>query len=173
MPSRGSQGPNWQRYIPKQVVLAQIVAGSTGAKKTCTFRVPFPDSRLRVKTSIMWVQNDPLDPAVNGANLWMYEVDDLETPGVLGQNDLPLTNIVGTLAAPLVIPVAAGLLGYTREFVSAADYIDGQLQVTGDGRLGYWVLQCRYQPYSVSFSAEEWNSIIAQCNPTAGKVTVG
>lgn len=173
MPSHGSQNPFWQRYIPKQVTLAQIIAGSTGAKKTCNFRVPFPDSRLRVKISIMWVQNDPVDFVVNGANLWLFEVDELETPGVLGQNDLPLVNIEGSLIAPTVIPLATGLLGYSREFVSAADYIDGQLQVTGDGRLGYWVLQARYQPNNVTLPMEEWRHITSQCNPTAAKVTVG
>ena len=170
MPSRGSQNPNWQRWIPRPLVLAQIIAGSTGAKKTSIFRVPFPDSRLRVKISLLFKRTNT-STSLPGANLWLAEAD-IDDSGMQGDT-VPLTNIEGTFAIPTVIPAAVGLLGYSREFVSAADYIEGQLQVTGDGTLGYWVLQARYQPQSVSFSPEEWGLIISNCNPEGTKVSVG
>lgn len=170
MSSHGSQNPNWQRYIPKPVVVGQVVAGSTGTKKNSVFQVPFPDSRLRVKISLLFKRTNA-SSSLPGANLWLYETD-VDDSGMTGDN-VPLTNIEGTFAAPTVIPAAVGLLGYSREFVSAADYVEGQLQMTGDGTTGYWVLQTRYQPQSVSFSREEWDLITAQCNPTGPLVTVG
>jgi hypothetical protein len=164
MGSSGSQNPNWQRYIPRPVTLAAIIAGE-GISKDVNFQIPFPDSRLRVKTSIMFRGADPaLNPT---ATLWMYEAD-IDDSGAQG-DDIPLVDIVGTSAAPLSIPANVGLRGYSREFVSAADYVNGRLTVN-DEISGYWVLQTRYQPQSVSFSPEEWNLIIAHCNPTAATV---
>lgn len=171
MPSNGSQNPNWQRWIPKEKAVGQIIAGSTGAKKTSVFRVPFPDSRLRVKISLLFKRTDNSITNLPGASLWLAEAD-IDQSGMQGDN-VPLVNVEGTLAAPTIIPKAPGLLGYSREFVSAADYIEGQLIMTGDGTVGYWVLQTRYQPQSVSFSPEEWGLITAQCNPEGSLVTVG
>jgi hypothetical protein len=164
MGSAGSQDPRWQRWIPKTVTLAAIKAGE-GITKDVFFSVPYPDSRLRVKVTLMFIPDDP--SVTSTALLWMYEAD-LENGGMRGDN-IPLTDLVGTSAAPLSIPKNAALGGYTREFVSAADYIEGRLSVN-DEVSGYWVLQTRYQPQSVSFTSEEWKLITAQCNPSAGTV---
>jgi hypothetical protein len=173
MGSRGSQNPHWQRWIPKPIIVGQVIAGSTGAVKTSTFQVPFPDSRLRVKISLLF-KRTPSGSTVGTsptATLWLAECD-IDDSGMQG-DEVPLTNIEGTFLAPTAIPADAGLLGYSREFVSAADYIQGVLRMTGSGVTGYWVLQTRYQPQSVSFSAEEWGLITAHCNPSGNIVTVG
>lgn len=159
--SSGSQDPRWQRWIPRAVVLAQVKTGGTGSPKPVNFVVPFPDSRLRVKITLLFSQNVPglVEPA---ATLWLHESD---TDNVGNLSLVPCTNIEGTQAAPTSIPADSGLQGYSREFVSAADYVEGVLNVFPNGSVGYWVLQTRYQPQSVSFSREEWEMIINQCNP--------
>lgn len=164
MGSRGSQNPNWQRWIPKEVPLAQVI-GASGKSKDIFFNVPMPDSRMRVKISVLF-KFSGAPSAGPAATLWLAETD-LDESGA--QGDLvPLTNIEGTSAAPTAIPADTGLLGYSREFISAADNIQGRLTIPANGATGYWVLQTRYQPFSVSFSSEEWGLIIAQCNPYSG-----
>jgi|SRR5215831_5609516 len=172
MGSRGSQNPNWQRWIPKPITLAEVT-GTSGNSKDVTFRVPFPDSRLRVKISLLFKFKPNSVPSGGpSATLWLSE-NDVDDSGQQGDN-VPLANIIPgvTSAAPLAIPVDAGLSGYTREFVSAADYVEGRLRVLGNGAFGYWVLQTRYQPYSVSFSPEEWGLITSNCNPEGVKILV-
>jgi|SRR6516164_2718034 hypothetical protein len=165
MGSSGSQNPKWQRWIPRPIVLATIKAGE-GVSKDTNFQVPYPDSRLRCKVSLLF---RPLVAGVTStALLWLAEYD-FDDSGRNGE-DVPLVNLAGsTSAAPLSIPFDAGLSGWSREFVSAADYIGGRLTVNDDAD-GDWVLQTRYQPEAVSFSQEEWDEIRSQCNPSGSLV---
>jgi hypothetical protein len=169
MPSRGSQVPGWQRWIPKPVILAQTTGSDSGVSKTVNFMVPVPDSRLRVKVSLLFKRL----PGSGGATqtppttLWLYEADQ-EDAGFDGE-DLPLTDLEGTSTAPLAIPDGSPLLsGYSREFITAADYINGRMVVTNNGVSGYWILQTRYQPQTTPFSLGEWEIVRAQCTPSGG-----
>jgi len=158
------------KYVPMQQSLITFGASASGSDHTAVFRVPIPDSRLRVKISVLFV---PVagSLAISGLNatLWLYETD-VEAAGVSG-SQIPTTNIEGTSATPTAIPAAAGLQGYSREFVSSGDYIVGKLIAQPGGpAVGTWVLQCRYQPDSVRFTDREWNEIVSQCNPN---VTTG
>lgn len=155
-----------QKYKPPVQTLCTFGSGS-GAAVTVAFRVPVPDSRLRVKISIMFIPvagNYPLTGIASAGTLWLSEAED-DDSGVQG-GTIPCTNIEGTSAAPTSIPAANGLLGYSREFVSAGDNIQGVFNVTPGGPMvGSWVLQTRYQPEGVRFTPEEWNEIVPQCNP--------
>jgi hypothetical protein len=135
-----------------------------------TFKVPVPDSRLRTKISLFW--NLPPAQALGSlaSTLWLYEAD-LDLSGN-GGDLVPLTDLVGTQAAPLTIPQNVDLLGYSREFITAADYICGVLTMTvpPEGQSS-WVLQCRYQPQSVRFTDDEWQEIAAACNPSVDVVS--
>jgi hypothetical protein len=165
MGSSGSQNPNWQRWIPRPIVLASIKSGD-GVTKTTNFQVPYPDSRLRCKISLLF--RPLVDGTTPTATLWLaeYDFDDSGRDGA----DVPLVDLAGsTSATPLSIPFNAGLNGWSREFVSAADYIGGRL-VVNDEVDGDWVLQTRYQPEAVSFSPEEWDEIRSQCNPSGNLV---
>lgn len=164
MPSRGSQDPRWQRWIPKTVTLASIKAGE-GVTKDVSFSVPVPDSRLRVKISLLFVPEDPT--LTSTADLWIFEAD-TEDGGMRG-DEVPLTNVEGTSAAPTSIPADSSLNGYSREFITAADYLNGRLTVN-DEVAGFWLLQTRYQPQNTPFSIDEWKIVIAQCNPSASMV---
>lgn len=157
-----------QKHRPEPVVLFTISgSGAVPANPDVYFYVPIPDSRLRVKVSLLFVapagDTDPLD-ITTGANLWLFESEE-ERSGVTGRS-LPCTNLAGsTAAAPLAIPAAAPLLGYSREFVSAADAIEGRIRMLANITTGSWILQTRYQPQSVRFTDEEWNEIVGQCQP--------
>lgn len=175
MPSSGSQVPGWQRYIPRSIPLVQTGGSNSGATATINFMVPVPDSRLRVKISLIFIRAPGSGGATNcpPSTLWISE-NDVEDAGFNG-GQIPLVNIEGTAAAPTAIPIDAGglgLFGYSREFFTAADYLQGQLVVTNNSVQGYWVLQTRYQPQVVGMRDSEWETIINQCNPTAPKMLV-
>jgi hypothetical protein len=152
-----------RKHVPPQRTLLTFTSGGSGTAKTAVFRVPIPDSRLRVKLSVMYIPATGIAVTVAAATLWLYEAD-VDDSGVQG-NLIPCTNIEGTSAAPTALPLAAGLQGYSREFVTAADYIVGRLVASPSSAPGSWVLQARYQPDAVRFTDEEWNALKSQCNP--------
>lgn len=159
------------KYIPEVRSLITFLTGS-GSATTVKFRVPIPDSRLRVKISIMFIPvagNHPTSGVAGSSTIWLFE-SERDLSGVSGDS-IGCTNIEGTSAAPTAIPAASPLLGYSREFVSAADHIEGVFVSTPGGpMIGTWVLQLRFQPDAVRFTNEEWNEIKNQCDPT---ITLG
>jgi hypothetical protein len=172
MSSRGSQVPGWQRWIPKPIVLARVAGLGTGNVVTSNFQVPMPDSRLRVKISLLFIRAvaGGVTPA---ATLWLFENDDDASGGNGADGEqIALGNIEGTFSAPTAIPAAVGLNGYSREFFTAADYIGGQLRVIDTPAVaGAWVLQARYQPQIVLGDAE-WQIVVSQCSPHGSLVTI-
>lgn len=103
----------------------------------------------------------------NAGTLWLSEVED-DMSGVSG-NTVPCTNIEGSQTSPTQIPAANGLQGYSREFVTGADAIEGVFTAFGDSAagtamIGTWTLQTSYQPESVRFTDREWDEITRACN---------
>lgn len=157
-----------QRFEPPIVTLASLFGGgSPPANNSIYFVVPIIDSRLRVKISVLFAANvgGSLEPNLTGfANLWLAECED-DTSGVLGRL-LPAVNIEGTEAAPTSVPAAAPLFGYSREFVSAADWIQGKFTILASTSLGSWYLKTRFQPDSGQrFTPAEWNEITTLARP--------
>ncbi len=139
---------------------------SSGVARTVNFQVPIPDSRLRVKIATLFIPTSGTATSGLGGTIWLREADQ-DASGVSG-NLIPAANIEGTLALPTTFPTA-GLQGYSREFISAADYILGTVVLTSSGPSagGSWVLQTRYQPQGVRFTPQEWDIIAPLCNPSA------
>jgi len=158
-------GPAHQIYIPRFIRLATFSGAGFG---TAVVKVPCPDSRLRVKVAVLFIPpaGTVIAPSTftNSQSIWIYETETDES-GVNG-GDIPTTNVEGTEASPTSFPEADGLLGYSREFVTAADSLKIQVAfATSPAVAGSWVAQFRYQPNNVSFTAEEWNAITAKCVP--------
>lgn len=154
--------------IETQPISLVTIQGSSGvpANPFVYFRIPIPDSRLRVKLSVLFI---PLAgaaaefDATGFANLWLYEAED-DTSGMSGRT-IQTGNIEGTEAAPTAVPSTAPLLGYSREFVTAADAIEGKFTLLANITLGTWILKSRYQPDAVRFTDAEWEQIATGCQP--------
>jgi hypothetical protein len=160
-------GPR-QEFIPRRVILAQI-SGSNGPGGVTQFRVETPDSRLRVRISVVGIPEAGGQPDFMfalGAKLWLaaLEDDQTSTSGIA----IPVINTIPlvTRAAPLAIPQTAALGGYSRELVTAADAIFGELTIPaliGDGQIGVVALQVRYQPEGQRLPWKEWDEIRREC----------
>lgn len=157
-----------QRIYTQPQTLATF-GGVVAGGGTITFRVPTPDSRLRVKISVLFIPpagQRPNTGLAQTSSLWLYESED-DMSGVSGMT-IPSTNVEGTYSAGTLIPDADGLLGYSRELVTAGDYVEGVFAAATPSPIiaGSWVLQTRYQPDAVRFTDEEWQQFVGQCAPT-------
>lgn len=155
-----------QQFIPTpQILISSGAAG--GGSGSVAFRVPCPDPRLRTKITVAFapVVGSSATALAATATLWLAE-GEWDRSGASGRI-LRCTNVEGTQAAPTAI-ATAGLLGYSRELITAADTIEGVLTATVGSFdvLGSWMLQCRYSPQSVRFTDKEWDEITRQCNPS-------
>lgn len=151
-----------QIYRPSPIVLAVGLSGESSID--AHLRVPVPDSRCRVKVTVMFVPTAgtvvPADLA-NAGSIWIAASDeDQDGTGGSGGMVLPVTNVEGTQAVPTPFPVAAGLSGYSRSFVTAADWLDIDLTINGrSDAAGAWVAQFRIQPDAVTLGWNEWDEI--------------
>jgi hypothetical protein len=170
--TRWTDDASAQRHYPKAVILATIA--SAGAPPAGTlpvyFRAPVVDARIRLKITLFFVDTSDasFNPDISGfAKLWLCEAD--EDPDHMGGGrTFPVTNIEGTQALPTSIPAAPPLMGYSREFQSAADYIEGKFTLVNAGTIasGSWVLRTRYQPApGQRFTPEEWQQITPLAQP--------
>jgi hypothetical protein len=160
------------QYMPLITFVADAGTGDV------RFRVPGVDSRLRIKISVLFVPPGGTAPNIaggSGATLWLVEAEK-DRSGQSGIT-IPATDVEGTAAAPTTIPANAGLGGYSREFVTSADYIEGTLNAASQAGMGggQWVLQVDYSPDAVRFTDAEWESLREKMSPRVlgGSVVVG
>jgi hypothetical protein len=154
-----------RKHAPPFTTLVTI-GSSSAAAGSVYFRVPIPDSRLRVKVDVLFVMaaGSAFEVDITGfSTLWLYESEE-DTSGLSGRT-VQCTNIEGTEASPTAVPAASPLMGYSREFVTAADYIEGKFTILSNITLGTWYLKTRYQPDAVRFTDDEWDEIVRLCQP--------
>lgn len=167
-------GPR-QIYVPKRIIPVVITGAAERSGGFARFRVETPDSRIRVKVSVLCVPPYGGDAAFAigyGMKLWMGAVDD-DASGNAAGLAVPVTNVMDpiagvpvTQAAPADFP-ADGLAGYSREFVTAADAIEGVITVPETPVVpvvGMVVVQVRYQPDPQRLPWSEWDEIRRECS---------
>ncbi len=167
------QDSAFQRFAAPIVPLVNVSAAGSGTANI-SFHVPVPDARLRTKVSLLFVPEAgsalTVDLTVGLGTLWLYEVE-RDRSGISGIF-LPAANIFGDAATPASIPSAgggasgAGLYGYSREFQTLADGVQGAFSTKTFNQIGTYYLQVTYAPYAVRFTPEEWDQITQQCNPS-------
>lgn len=162
-------GGKRQIIIPQPIILGFNSGGSEAPTQSVEFRVQIPDSRLRVKTSVIFVPNAPVFPvdiSTMDPTLFLAEEDECYSGQYSGY--VPLVAIIpGTsVGAPLSLPAAADLLGYSIESTTAADAIHGYLTWSSGAIPGLWTLQTRYQPDGQRLPDEDWAETRQLCNAT-------
>lgn len=153
-------GPR-QFYAPPPILLCPNLPDEA-ATQTFKIRIPVPDSRCRVKLTVaLFSTGQVQDDISNAGTIWVaaYEEDQKGVSGSSGKL-VPVTNVEGTEAAPTNFPVSAGLQGYSREFVTAADWLGADILIQGNqNKAGFWVVQTRIQPDAVTLEWQEWEEI--------------
>ncbi len=158
---RNFNGPR-NIYRPEPIVLA-IANAMTETSYSTVVRMRVPDSRTRVKLSVLFFPTSGGLPSnlANLGTIWVAAAEE-DQKGISGSSGrvIPVTDLAGTSTAPISFPVSDGLYGYSREFVTSADWIEATIAIDGAaGVRGAWVLQARIQPDAVTFSWDEWDQI--------------
>jgi len=158
---RTFNGPR-QLYVPQPIPICSNAGGGEGSFSTIV-RVPVPSSQTRVKLSVIYfpTSGDPGDLSGFG-NIWVAAAEE-DIKGMSGSSGriVPVTDVEGTSAAPTSFPATNGLSGYSREFVTSADWLQAVITLNsiGGGRVGNWVLQTSIQPEAIRFDWESWEQI--------------
>jgi hypothetical protein len=166
--SRDFNGPR-QIFKPAPILLAKNI-GSEASPLSLKVQVPAPDSRCRIKISVLFVPKAGLQIVdyTGWGSIWIAACDE-EQGAVAGGGGrvLPVTALEGTQDEPTSFPESDGLSGYSREFVTAADWLHVNVTINeGDDSGGYWVLQTRIQPDAVTLDWGEWDEIRRLFLPT-------
>ncbi len=170
----GGQGR--QKHILLPETLINFQGNSEGNIGAVQFRVKVPDSRLRVKLSLV-PATPPAGSATftlsgKGLTLWLRDTEFAQQTGTY----FPVTDLWGTAAVPGPIPgrinpatglpiADPGLNGFSKEFVTAGDAIEGTVNypvVVNNGK-GQLLLQATYTPEAIRFPREEWLEIKHEC----------
>lgn len=162
-----------QIHLPPPEALIEVSPVPTSPDRAAArFEVPTPDSRMRVKISILFVPwGDQTLPVTDLEATLYLSSNDFERAGYDGRR-IPTTDVLLDVngdvvhrSAPLVIPEDPDLQGFSQEFVTAGDTIVGELTSGQDGPGGVWLLQVRYQPDGQRLTDCDWTLSIRQCNP--------
>lgn len=160
-------------------------AGEGDGSEEFSIRVVTPSSQVRVLISVNFEpaagQPDDIDITSWGNTIWLAATDD--AVGGASTQDVPNSSVVGTRSAPRPFPstitagVAVldnGLLGFSREFVTASPAITGRV-VCGSGTGGTvapggWILRASWQPDGVVLPDDAWKEITSLCRIEAFEV---
>jgi hypothetical protein len=167
-------GPQIWRGDSGAITLGHVQNLAEGDTASAKFRIYTPDSRLRVKATLLFLRDDPTDPTPvsdNAATLYIGE-EEHDYSGKLGA-DLICTDVLRDVAGnvvhqsgPLAIPEDVGLDGFTTEFVTAADSLIGIFTTGQGGPSGHWVLQLRFQPDGQRLCDSDWDFVARKCHAT-------
>lgn len=150
------------------------IGGSTEAPFTVpNFMVMTPDSRLRTKVTILFVGSAAAMAALPSpfATLALVEMEQ-DIGGPSGQLQPSVAVDPPTPGGTINLPLAPGLVGYSREFVTAGDAIRGSLVVaSGVGPIQV-IISARWQPDGQRLPADEWDEVIRLCSIVAPQVNI-
>lgn len=160
-----------QIYTPNPQRVCSVGLESGGGNFELRWRNP--DSRLRLKATLLFAPegtHNPYTLDITGSGfLWPYAADQTRLGGstrLAPVTDLEeVAGVPVTRDAPLALPLSAGLLGYSREFVTAADFVVflANIQPNGDCA-GEWTVLGQWQPDGQRLPDDEWDEIRAQCD---------
>lgn len=151
-------GPR-QIYRPKPIILA--TSNGAGTTFTTTVVLPVPSSQTRIKLSVFCAfPNINAGVLPSPGSIWVSACDE-DRSGTANGSLQPITNLDGTQAAPTVFPASNGLTGYSRSFVTTADWIQAVIGLTsvGEAPSCNWILQTSIQPEAVTFPWKAWDDI--------------
>ncbi len=164
-------GPR-QFYRPAPQILAVQSGGEDGG--AYHVRLPVPSSQTRIKLSIVFfpTQGEAI-PDMNGVGTIHVTANEEDQGGSAGSGgrSVPVTDVEGTAGTPTSFPASTGLCGYSREFVTAADWLEADITINDNGATGVWMLLTSIQPDAVTFEWGAWDQIRRAFQPQISSST--
>jgi hypothetical protein len=157
--SRTFNGPR-RIHVPKPIILATNQGGGEDSF-TAVVKLPVPSSQARVKLSVIFYPSSGALGDIHGiGTIWVAACEE-DNAGIAGSGGrlVPVTDVEGTSTAPTSFPQTNGLGGYSREFVTAADWLQATVFLQSLSAPGVWVLQTSIQPDAVNFDWDSWEQI--------------
>jgi hypothetical protein len=124
---------------------------------------------------------EDLDITGWGNDVWLAGTAD--ALGGASSQDIPNSSVVGMRSAPRAFPSTViagvvtpdnGLLGFSREFVTASPWITGITTLGAGGAPnaagGAWILHATWQPDGVVLPDDAWAEIAAMCELKANRI---
>jgi hypothetical protein len=173
-PGMPAGGPQIWRGDSPAIILGHIDHfADPESSAEAAFRIYTPDSRLRVKLTVLFVRDDPstfaLPVSDHAATLWIGE-EEHDFSGKSGA-DLACTDVLRDVSgnvvhqsSPLTIPEDPDLEGFTTEFVTAADSLVGKFTTGQQGPSGIWTVQLRFQPDGQRLCDQDWDFVCRKCH---------
>jgi len=149
-------GPR-QIYRPDPIILA--TSNGLGRTFVATVLIPVPSGQTKIKGSILW-SNDNGGATPELGSVWVSACEQDRSGGTTAL--YPVTDLDGTSAAPTAFPASSGLFGYSRSFVTSADWLQFviTLNSAGEGLAGNWIFQTLIQPVDgMLFPWKSWDQI--------------
>lgn len=174
----GQRDVTRRQYFEMYKVLRSLGGSGEEGTKTFQLRVRTPSSQVRTLIEVNFEpaagSPDDYDMTAWGNTIWLAAT--AEAVGGASSQDVPNSSVVGTRAAPRPFPstlVAGapvldnGLLGFSREFVTASPWITGIAVLGSAGSsptlAGAWVLRASWQPDGVVLPDDAWKDITSLC----------
>lgn len=156
------------QVIETRTQIVALTAGlGDGTNAPAIVRIRNPGGPNRFKLSLAFVPKDssvvPGGGISNGSTIWVHADDDMDNAGG-SRGPFPVTDLDGTSALPTAIPQSSGLLGYSREFVTSADYVTGTLRIfdTPTGCPGTWYAKAAMFPAFAYYTSQQaWETLRA------------
>lgn len=158
--SRTFNGPR-RIHVPKPIILATVSGSGEAPPLTTTIKLPVPSSQTRIKLSVIFFQTSGALVNISlGSSIWVSACEE-DTSGISGSGGrlVPVTDVEGSSTAPTSFPQSNGLCGYSREFVTSADWLQAVVALQSLGVPGVWVLQTSIQPDAVNLDWDSWEQI--------------
>lgn len=158
-----------QLYRPKPIIIGVAGGGGEGALVPVTIRVPVPSSQTRIKLSVMFVPSaGAAIPNMAGFfSIWVAACDQ-DRGGSAAGRLIPVNDVEGSRDLPTPFPTNNGGAGYSRSFVTSADWLQAVVQLAGPGGVtGSWVVQTSVQAEAVFLPWAIWQQICDEFNPDA------
>lgn len=175
---QGGQRSKTRRQYHEEFRVLRNLDGNAEGQGTQQFQIRArnPSSQARMLLSVNFEPAagipDDVDITGWGNTIWLAATDD--AVGGASTQDVPNSSVVGMRSAPRVFPSTVvagvvtldnGLLGFSREFVSASPWITGIVTLGsgtgGNATEGAWILRGVWQPDGVVLPDDAWLEIVS------------
>jgi hypothetical protein len=169
----GQRGNTRRQYIELPVRRLATYGGSGDRDPgKLAIRVRLASSQVRVRIDVNYetAGGQAPFPDITGAGNTIWLAASSDARGGASSSDVPNSSVVGTRATPRPFPstidpgtglpvLDPGLLGFSQEFVTSADWIIGEVVVPPQTVVGTWVLVVTVQPDGVVLPDDAWAEI--------------